>query len=60
LNFDGADIGGLFVQDVPNGVLSTVDPTLFALSIDNAVIPSNLVVDSLDNFLALWSYGFFY
>jgi hypothetical protein len=56
-NFEGADIGGLFVQNVPNGVLSTVDPTLFGLATDNctAVIPSNFdtpAVDPLHNFLA--------
>ncbi|KAF7371491.1 hypothetical protein MVEN_00003700 [Mycena venus] len=60
-NFGGADIRGLLAQDVPNGVLSTGDPTLFGLATYscNAVIPSSFdttAVDPLDNFLA--SYGF--
>ncbi|KAJ6626516.1 hypothetical protein B0H10DRAFT_2211113 [Mycena sp. CBHHK59/15] len=60
-NFDSSDIGGLFVQDVPNGVLLTFEPTFFGLATDtcNTVIPSNFdtpAVDPLDDFFA--SYGF--
>ncbi|KAF8136057.1 hypothetical protein K438DRAFT_2121651 [Mycena galopus ATCC 62051] len=53
-SLESSDIGGLFpVQDVPNGVLSTFDPTFLRLATDSwdTLIPSD-GVEPFDDFLA--------